>query len=205
MAIVDIRFVTHGKRNLTRIEAVERLLAMMARWWDGWPMARIGREHGISRQRVGAVLATVGCSRALWRRADHDRPDSGRRALPQHCDRAREALLHPLARRLTTRQRAALAWQAQGLALTDIARRMRTTPQNVRCFRVAARMRLDRLGSVPHRLAHPGRTGGDDIGELDWSAALGEFDGPSERDDGAVAAGHASGTGIPLASGADTR
>jgi len=65
--------------------------------------------------------------------------------MPSAVAEARAALLHPLAFRLTVRQRSALAWQAQGLVLADVARRMGTTPQNVRNLQVAGRWRLDRL------------------------------------------------------------
>lgn len=111
--------VTEGPSPLTTSRDVDRLLEMMARWWEGWSLARIARAGGISRQRVATILRSVGCTRKLWCLSDHGRPDSPRRALPQRVARAREALLHPLARRLTVRQRAALAWQAQGLILAD--------------------------------------------------------------------------------------
>lgn len=130
---------------LTSVAHLDRLLALMAWWWQAGTLAPLAREYGISRQRVAVILASVGCSRARWRRADHDRPDSTRRAMPSAVAQARAALLHPLAFRLTVRQRSALAWQAQGLVLADIARRMGTTPQNVRNLQVAGRWRLDRL------------------------------------------------------------
>lgn len=44
--------------------SLDRLLAMMARWWDGWAVARIAREHGVTRQRAASLLAEVGCTRA---------------------------------------------------------------------------------------------------------------------------------------------
>lgn len=132
---------------------LDRLLSMMARWWDGWTAARIAREHGITRQRAANLLAEVGCTRAPWCRADHDRADSRRRATPAAVREARAALLHPLARRLTIRQRAALAWRALGLASPDIARRMATTPQNVRHFQIAACRRLKRLERARHEEA----------------------------------------------------
>lgn len=125
--------------------SLNRLLAMMTRWWDGWTVARVAREHGITRQRVSSLLAEVGCTRGRCRRADHDRADSRRRATPAAVREARAALLHPLAHRLTIRQRAALAWRAMGLASPDIARRMLTTPQNVRHAQFAACRRLKRL------------------------------------------------------------
>lgn len=135
-----------GPRASSPAEAsLDRLLAMMARWWDGWTIARIARDYGITRQRASSLLADVGCTRARWCRADHRHVDSRRRATPMAVREAREALLHPLAHRLTVRQRAALAWRAMGLASPDIARRMLTTPQNVRHFQIAACRRLKRL------------------------------------------------------------
>lgn len=134
-----------SNRNLTTPAALDRLLDMMKRWWEGRSMADIARAYGISRQRVGTILARVGCTRALWRMTNHERPDSKRRGWRHGVEKARAALFHPLAHRLTIRQRAALAWQAMGLALPDIARRMRTTSQNVRSLQVAAHWRLERL------------------------------------------------------------
>lgn len=130
--------------------SLDRLLAMMARWWAGWPVARIAREYGITRQRAAALLTEVGCTRTRSCRTDHDRADSRRRATPAAVREARAALLHPLAQRLTIRQRAALAWRALGSASPDIARRMLTTPQNVRHFQIAAFRRLKRLERARH-------------------------------------------------------
>jgi len=153
--------------NLTASAALDRLLAMMELWWEGRSMADIGRTYGISRQRVGTILARVGCTRALWRMTEHERPDSKRRRSAYGMDRARKALLHPLAHRLTIRQRAALAWQAQGLALPDIARRMRATSQNVRCLQVAGYWRLERLSQ--RKLPRDGI----DIEPIDWADVTG--------------------------------
>jgi DNA-binding CsgD family transcriptional regulator len=158
---------THGtidrNRNLTKPAALERLLAMMELWWQGKSLADIARGHGISRQRPGTILARDGCTRALWRIADNERSDSSRCGWRHGMERARAALLHPLAHRLTVRQRAALAWQAQGLALPDIARRMRATSQNVRCLQQAGYWRLERLSQrkMPRD--------GIDIGPIEWA------------------------------------
>lgn len=129
-------------------------------------MADIGRAYGISRQRVGDILARVDCTRALWRTANHERSDSKRRGWRHGVEKARAALLHPLAHRLTVRQRAALAWQAQGLALPDIARRMRATSQNVRGLQVAAHWRLERLSKreMPKE--------GIEIGPIEWTMVM---------------------------------
>ena len=152
------------KRNLTKAVALDRLMSLMELWWRGRSLADIGRTYGISRQRVAAILGRVGCTRVLWRMTDHERPDSKRRGWRHGMAKAHAALLHhPLAHRLTVRQRAALAWQAQGLALPDIARRMRATSQNVRCLQVAAHWRLERLSKreLP--------TDSIDIGLIDWT------------------------------------
>lgn len=150
-------------RKLTAAAALDRLLDMMKRWWEGQSMADSARAYGISRQRVASILARVGCTRALWRMTDHERHDSKRRGWRHGAERARMALLHPLAHRLTVRQRAALAWQAQGLALPDIARRMRATSQNVRGLQVAAHWRLERLSKrdIPND--------GIEIGMIEWA------------------------------------
>ena len=74
-----------------------------------------------------------------------------RRATLNSVAQARRSLLHPKVNRLTVRQRAALAWQAQGLVSVNIARRMATTPQNVRNLIAAARWRLERLSQPKPR------------------------------------------------------
>lgn len=175
MAQQDLERTEDRARLLTRSDDVDRLLQMMAQWWEGWSLARIADAHGLSRQRVAAILRTVACTRRAWSLADHERLDSHRRAPAQDVDRARAALLHPLAHRLTVRQRAALAWRAQGLILSDIARRMRTTPQNVRHFHVAARWRLERLvrrkrSALPPEAPAMPAGDADRLPPLDWAA-----------------------------------
>lgn len=166
----------HAAPGASAAEAtLDRLLAMMARWWDGWTIARIAREHDITRQRAAALLAEVGCTRARWCRADHDHADSRRRAMPAAVREARAALLHPLAHRLTVRQRAALAWRALGLASPDIARQMLTTPQNVRHFQIAGWRRLKRLERARREENVRERwraQNGDDI-HIEWREFLG--------------------------------
>jgi len=34
----------------------EKVMGMMGRWWEGWTLARIAQEHGVSRQRVSDLL-----------------------------------------------------------------------------------------------------------------------------------------------------
>ena len=164
--------MTTPKSTAKQID-VERLGRMMAQWWAGWPLARIGRKHGVCPQRVHQILARVDCIQARRSQARRARADSGGRALPQEVAAARAALTHPLAHRLTPRQRGALAWRAQGLVLVDIARRMGTTAQGVEQFVSAAQWRLVRLDmgrqkratrSRPHREV-------DDIGMLELGDA----------------------------------
>ncbi len=159
----DLQRNPDAQRPLTDSAGLDRLLAMMARWWEGWSLAQIAREHGVRRQRVAAILAGVDCTRLRWCRADQDRPDSGRRAHPLQIAQARQALLERYAHRLTVRQRAALAWQASGLVQVDIARRMGTTPQNLRNLQVAAHRRLERLAlrGGGARRSRPARAHGD--------------------------------------------
>jgi DNA-binding CsgD family transcriptional regulator len=159
----ESQHIARPHRNLTAPAALDRLLAMMKLWWEGQTVADIGRAHGVSRQRVAAILDRVGCTRASWRMTDHERPDSKRRVWRHGMEKARAALLHPLAYRLTVRQRAALAWQAQGLALPDIARRMRATSQNVRGLQIAAYWRLERLSKRDMS------NDGVDIGMIEWA------------------------------------
>lgn len=153
MARKKLRHSAADLTPLTTLSGLDRLLGMMDLWWRGWSPARMARQVGVSRQRVATLLASVGCTRAAWHRAEHDRPDSGRRALADQVARTRADLLDPQVARLTVRQRAALAWQASGLASVDIARRMGTTPQNVRNLQVAARWRLERLSQPKRRRA----------------------------------------------------
>lgn len=174
---------------LSKSPDCDRLFRVMARWWAGASWSQIADAEGISRQRVGRLLGQVGCTRRRWRMADHHRPDSPQGALPRHVADARAALTHPVARRLTVRQRAALAWQAQGLRQSDIAKRMVTTPQNIRNLLVAGRWRLERL-SRPRRRKRAGQrvprgelgmlpTTGDAAIAIDWDRVLDGIDAPS--------------------------
>lgn len=170
---------------LSNAAHLERLLRIMARWWVGWTWAQIAQEHDISRQRVGRLLAQVGCTRALWRRVDHRRGDSRRQMLVSQAAQARGALLHRCAGRLTVRQRAALAWRALGFGSVDTARRMATTPTSVRSLLVAARWRLERLSRPKRKRAGlhvqrgaPGMAPptGDDGIAIGWDGLLAGID-----------------------------
>ena len=159
---------------LTISARLERLFSLMVAWWAGLTLAEMAREHGLSRQRVGKLLAGVDCTLAARRRADHDRPDTPQRACAARVAAARAALLHPRACRLTVRQRAALAWQAQGLVLVDIARRMSIAPRGVCRLQAAAHRRLARLAPAGRMAAGaeaagptPPQAGADEIASLD--------------------------------------
>ncbi|MCK6458178.1 MAG: hypothetical protein L6Q92_16820 [Phycisphaerae bacterium] len=196
MALQEIQRPNATATPLTTLSGLDRLLGMMARWWDGGSLAHIARECGVSRQRAAALLATVGCTRAARHRADHDRPDSGRRALAAQVARARADLLDPQAGRLTVRQRAALAWQASGLASVDIARRMGTTPQNVRNLQVAACWRLERLSrpkrrragrrTVPCEEPAPMQCADEASAALDWNDLMPSLDQFGTNESGAA-------------------
>jgi hypothetical protein len=147
----------------------------MAAWWAGLTHAEIARAHSVSRQRIGALLAGVGCTRETSRKARRDLPDSGRRGWPSRVAEARQALAHPLAWRLTARQRGALAWQAQGLVLVDIAHRMGTTAQGASFLTLAGKERLERLAaSHLRRSALPAPTRRSEVGEAAAGAGADE-------------------------------
>ncbi|MGH7143914.1 MAG: helix-turn-helix transcriptional regulator [Planctomycetota bacterium] len=122
-----------------------RLFLLMQGWWQGKTLAMMAAEHGISVQRVGRLLARVGCTARLWRKVKDAPKDHPRSAQPSQLDEAIGCLLDPMAWQLTPRQRCALAWVAQGLTTVNAAHRMGTTGQGVRYFLVRAKERLGRL------------------------------------------------------------
>jgi DNA-binding CsgD family transcriptional regulator len=132
-------------RQLMDGRNLDRLFAMMRAWWEGRTLREIAREHGISRQRVGKILASVACTRDVLRKARRDLPTSWRRSHQMQIDEAVRALLHPMSGKLTARQRAALAWKAQGLVLVDVAHRMATTVHGVHAMTYGAKQRLAKL------------------------------------------------------------
>ncbi|MHB1158463.1 MAG: hypothetical protein ACYC26_16690 [Phycisphaerales bacterium] len=127
----------------------------MVCWWEGWSLTRMAREYGISRARVAAILAQVGCRAGqqpdrLFRGRGRGRCPDSRRGVPAaRVTQARAMLMHPKAPRLTVRQRAAIAWTAMGLSSRDIAKRMGVTGQRVRSMLIAADMRLQRHARRP--------------------------------------------------------
>lgn len=129
--------------------ALIRQLALMVCWWEGWSLARMAREHGISRARVVAILQQVGCRAGQRPNRAQCSPDSRRGIPAARVAQAHAMLLHPKAARLTVRQRAAIAWTAMGLSSRDIAKRMGVTGQRVRSMITSAQMRLHRHASAP--------------------------------------------------------
>lgn len=119
----------------------DRLLALVQGWWRGRSQADMAAEYGLSQQRVSAILRWVGCTQGLLHKAKRERPDSPRRALRNRIFEAQASLKHAGFERLTIKQRCAVAWQATGLTLVDIATRMAVTPQAVQQFLVGARWR----------------------------------------------------------------
>ena len=140
---------------------VARLLSMMDLRWRGQTLREIGEAHGISRQRVHVVLASVDCRRPVQRAEGCERRRLPERVPGSRVAEARAILTHPLSRRLSTLQRGALAWEAAGLPVTDIARRMNRSPQGVRSFLVGGRWRMEQLvwkaehGSAPKVIPVP--------------------------------------------------
>jgi len=172
-----------------------RLLSLMAAWWQGKTLQEVAEKHGITSQRVAAILAKVGCTHALWRRLDHGCSAPVRRASPSKMEEAWRTLTHPRASRLTPGQRGALAWKLSGLADVEIARRMAVSPSRVWQLRHAARAKLERL---ERKAAGTGRAGPpsgsrDGLAEL-LSAPLGLEDlGLVEADATGGADAHPSG------------
>ena len=171
----ELRHHRGADRWLTKRQVrVDRLLDAMGCWWRGWSQSRIARRHEVTPQYVHRLLKSVGCTRELWNTADTERPDTGRRARGPQVAAARALLLHPLAHKLTERQRCAQAWLAQGVTRVDTAKRMRCSPQAVVSFLVSGRWRLERMASGQWRKRRP-RKQPDRAEEVD-PPALGELD-----------------------------
>ena len=133
---------------------VQRLVCMMDLRWRGRTLREIGEAHGISRQRVHVVLASVGCRRHVSRAGDRECRRLPRCASESRVAEARAILATPSSRRLSTLQRGAIAWEAAGLVVTDIAWRMNRSPRGVRDFLAGGRWRMERLmREAEHRSA----------------------------------------------------
>ena len=74
-------------------------------------------------------------------------------------------LMHPMVPHLTVRQRAAVAWTAQGLSSAEIGKRMGLTGQRVRYLLVSAEARLRRYSNRSYRSQTP-------MPELCWDGVL---------------------------------
>jgi DNA-binding CsgD family transcriptional regulator len=121
----------------------ERVAEMMRRWWLGESRATVAAEMGVTPQYVGQRLAWAGCTALCPARRGHE--DSKRQPDPERVEFARALLPHSKVNQLTARQRGALLWQAQGLILVDIAKRMGTSVQAVQSCITGAERRLSRL------------------------------------------------------------
>jgi DNA-binding CsgD family transcriptional regulator len=165
----DLRQNRRNANLFTAPKTIARLLDLMARWWNGESLAQMASVHGISRQRVRAILQRVGCKQAL-RSAKHlQRPDSSHRPPPARVEMANRILAHPRVHRLTVRQLAAVAWTAQGLMSRDIAKRMQITPQSVLQLLVVALRRLEQRLQRQEHPADP-ETSAPELPPIDWSA-----------------------------------
>ena len=127
-------------------ERAARLLRVMSQWWDGCRVVEIAQEHGVSRQRVYALLASVGYRWQLrrWKRVSRYADPSWRPPVDDVA-KARTAVEHPAFHRLTTRQRGALAWRALGLNLPEISEHMGCYPSATRDILMAAHWRMEQL------------------------------------------------------------
>lgn len=160
-------------KPLTPDQRLDRLLAAMSAWWDGWSFARIGRAHGISRQRAAVILARVHCTKQLWRSVNRERRIRHATISAHEAEDARRLLLQSAAGRLTASQRAAVAWAALGLSTVEAGRRMKMRPCHVRNLRAWARVRLEIMELSPGRIRRRSKRRQAatrwSIPELDWS------------------------------------
>ena len=165
----ELRAISVEDALLTTDGGLERLLTLIQRWWEGRTLSAMAQAHNLSRQRVHAILARVGCTRRLWWRARRDRPDSGRRASGGSVAEARIILTSRFSMCLTVRQRCAFAWQAAGLTSVDTAKRMAIRPQNVRRLLALGRWRMDCLmesGAKKHERIDASALDHCDVGDL---------------------------------------
>ncbi len=140
------RKATVPKVLTNNAERAERLLCTMRDWWDGCRVVEIAHEHGISRQRMYALLASVGCHWRLRRQKRVSRyADPTWRPPAEDVARARAMVEHMGFRRLTVRQRGAVAWRASGLNLPEISERLGSYPSVTRDTLMAAYWRMEQL------------------------------------------------------------
>lgn len=161
-----------------------RVADMMQRWWAGESRAAIATAMGVTPQYVGQRLAWAGCAALCPARRGHE--DSKRQPDPERVEFARALLQHSKVGQLTARQRGALLWQAQGLILSDIARRMGTSAQAVQSFITGAERRLARLEKLNGKPISAEKLDGSELsGLLDEPAPVEE-----EQPDGGLEAAH---------------
>ena len=152
----------------------ERLVAMMDAWWQGRTLREIGASHGITRQRVHVILSRVNCRGGMRRAGADDGSSDSRRRLPSELVVVLRAMLaDPLSRRLTTLQRAAIAWGAAGLASRDVGRRMGRSAQVVRELQNSGRWRMMRLAWKAGSARKLGPATNLDFAPLEIEALLG--------------------------------
>jgi hypothetical protein len=127
-------------------ERAARLLDIMSLWWSGSHVVEIAEKHSISRQRAYKILRWVGCYWQLRRCKWVSRYDDPTwRPAVDEVARARGIVEHPAFRRLTTRQRSAVAWRALGCNMVATAHRMGTFPSVVRDVLIGTFRKMERL------------------------------------------------------------
>lgn len=189
MANRDLRTKLQSADPFTPCENSDRLPQVMARWWEGWSLAQMAEYFGISRARVRILLLRVGCIQKLRSPDRPRRPDSGRAAPPARVTWAQSLLSEPLARRLTPRQLAAIAWSALGLNLVDAAKRMGVSPQRVAHLLAAVRFRVEKQAARTALAALPADAGNTDpqdqaaLIDLRWDGLVEELSAPFVSDE----------------------
>ena len=127
-------------------ERARRLLCVMSAWWGGEKVTAIAQEHRVSRQLIYRLLTSTRCNWRLRRRKRVSRhADPLWRPPADDVTKARAAVEHPGFRRLTARQRGALAWRALGLNLPEISEHMGCYPSATRDILMAAHWRMEQL------------------------------------------------------------
>jgi len=131
---------TEKNDPLCPAESVDRLLDVMQRWWAGESLAGLADRHGISYQRVQAILSGVGCR-------PEDRPSvttiGGQKRVNRSAARRAQAardILITSNRLLSQRQRQVVAWAATGLSFAHIGVRIGVVPSHA-CQTFQAAMR----------------------------------------------------------------
>ena len=130
----------------SRRERAERLLAIMQSWWDAERVITIAKGHNVTRQMIYRVLSSTCCDWRIRRCKRARRDDGDVDRLPESAvAEARSIVASPFFMRLTTRQRAVVAWRATGAGMWATARRMGSCPSVVRDTLISAMWKIDRL------------------------------------------------------------